>query len=205
MTDYFALLNEPRRPGIDPDSLKSKFLALFAEVHPDRMHNAPAEEKQIANQRHSELNAAYNCLREPKERLQHLLELERGAKPKEVERISSGPMDVFFEVGRLCQQVDVYLAEKARVTSPLLKVQFFEQSQEWTDKLNTLQQKINARRDELISELQTMNRLWESDSNAVTADRQLSLTRLEEIYRLFGYFNRWSQQIQERIVQLSFE
>jgi hypothetical protein len=167
------------------------------------VHNASVEEKQVANQRYSELNAAYNCLREPKERLQHLLELELGAKPKEVERISSGSMDVFFEVGQLCRHVDVYLAEKARVTSPLLKVQLFEESQEWTDKLNSLQQKINARRDGLISELQTMNRFWESASNA--ADRQSSLTRLEEIYRLFGYFNRWSQQIQERIVQLSFE
>jgi DnaJ-domain-containing protein 1 len=203
MTDNFTLLNEPRRPWLDPDSLKRKFLILFAEVHPDRVHNASVEAKQSANQRYSDLNAAYNCLREPKERLQHLLELERGAKPKEVERISSGSMDVFFEVGQLCRHVDVYLAEKARVTSPLLKVQLFEESQEWTDKLNSLQQKINARRDGLISELQTMNRFWESASNA--ADRQSSLTRLEEIYRLFGYFNRWSQQIQERIVQLSFE
>lgn len=205
MTDNFALLNEPRRPWLDPDSLKNKFLALFAEIHPDRLHNASAEEKQVANRCYSELNAAYNCLREPKERLQHLLELERGAKPEEVERISSGRMDVFFEVGQLCRHVDVYLAEKAGVTSPLLKVQLFEKSQEWTDELNSLQRKINARRDELISELKTMNRFWESASNTSAADRQLSLTRLEEIYRLFGYFNRWSQQIQERIVQLSFE
>ena len=26
---------------------------------------------------------------------------------------------------------------------------------------------------------------------------------LEELYRLFGYFNRWNSQIQERIVQLT--
>ena len=30
------------------------------------------------------------------------------------------------------------------------------------------------------------------------------LARLEELYRLFSYFNRWSRQLQERIVRLSF-
>jgi hypothetical protein len=33
---------------------------------------------------------------------------------------------------------------------------------------------------------------------------RLPLGRLEELYRLFGYFARWSEQIQERVVQLSF-
>ena len=27
--------------------------------------------------------------------------------------------------------------------------------------------------------------------------------KIEELYRLFGYFNRWQRQIQERVVQLS--
>ena len=29
------------------------------------------------------------------------------------------------------------------------------------------------------------------------------LKKLEELYRLFGYFNRWNSQIQERVVQLT--
>jgi DnaJ-domain-containing protein 1 len=199
MTDHFALLNEPRRPWVDAAELKAKFLALSAEVHPDRVHNAPETERLAATQRYSDLNAAYNCLREPRTRLQHLLELELGAKPNDIQRIPPGTMDEFFEVGQLCRQVDAFLAEKNRVTSPMLKVQLFEQSQEWTDKLNALQQKINARREIVISELQAMNPLWESGSN-----RKPSLERLEELYRLFSYLSRWSEQIQERIVQLSF-
>ena len=59
MTDYFALLNEPRRPWLDPDSLKKKFLALAAGIHPDRIHNADELEKAEANRRYAELNAAY--------------------------------------------------------------------------------------------------------------------------------------------------
>jgi len=29
------------------------------------------------------------------------------------------------------------------------------------------------------------------------------LSRLEELYRLFSYFNRWNSQVQELVVQLS--
>jgi DnaJ-domain-containing protein 1 len=199
MIDNFALLNEPRRPWIDAGTLKARFLALSCEVHPDRVHNAPETEKQAANQRYSELNAAYNCLRDPKERLQHLLELELGTKPGDIQRIPPGTMDEFFEVGQLCRQTDAFLAEKAKVSSPMLKLQLFERAQEWTDKLNVLQQKINVRREALTVELQMMNSAWESSPENL----QLPLVRLEEIYRLLSYFARWSEQIQERIVQLS--
>ena len=40
MTDYFALLNEPRRPWLDADLLKQTFLTLSAGAHPDKIHSA---------------------------------------------------------------------------------------------------------------------------------------------------------------------
>jgi DnaJ-domain-containing protein 1 len=204
MIDKFALLSEPRSPWGDPEVLKQKFIALSSEVHPDRVHNHSEQEKVAANQRYSELNAAYNCLREPKDRLQHLLELELGAKPKDIQRIPDGMMEEFFEVGKLCKQVDAFLSEKEKISSPLLKVQLFERGLEWTDKLNLLQQKIKARRDTLIGELQSMSSTWTTDASHSNANRQHSLEHLEEIYRLLSYFARWSAQIQERVVQLSF-
>ena len=82
MIDYFTLLNEPRRPWLDAELLKQKFLALSATVHPDRVHNLGEAERAAAQERYTELNTAYNCLREPKERLQHLLQLELGALPR---------------------------------------------------------------------------------------------------------------------------
>ena len=204
MNDNFALFNEPRRPWIDPDSLKQKFLALSAQVHPDRVHQAPETERKAASQRFSEFNAAYNCLREPKERVRHLLELELGAKPADIQRVPAEMMASLFEVGRLCHEVDLFLADNAKVVSPILKVQQFERGQEWTEKLNALQQKIGSRREELLVELKAMNPIWESAATVSAPDRELPLKRLDEIYRLLGYLTRWSAQIQERIVQLSF-
>lgn len=205
MTDAFALLNEPRRPWLEPDGLKQRFLQLAAGAHPDRTHNAPEAEKQKSNERYAELNAAHNTLREPRDRLLHLLELERGSKPSDIQRIPPGTMDLFVEVGQLCRDVDAFIAESAKVTSPLLKVQMFERAMEWTDKLQALQQRINARRDELAAELQRMNTVWESAPPIGSPARAaaLPLERLEQIYRVFSYIARWSEQIQERTVQLA--
>jgi curved DNA-binding protein CbpA len=201
--DYFALLNEPRRPWLDVDALKAKFFELSAAVHPDRVHGASEAAKQGANQRYAELNAAYNCLREPKSRLQHLLELEMGARPKDIQQIPPGTMELFMEVGQLCRAVDNFLTERAPVTSPILKVELFERAQDWTEQLNAVQRKLNARRELLDAELVKMNAAWDTGS---TADRKttLPLAELERLWRDFSYIARWAGQIQERIVQLSF-
>jgi hypothetical protein len=203
MTDYFALLNEPRRPWLEPAALKQKFLALSADQHPDRVAQADEVEKRAATRRYIELNAAYNCLREPKERLRHLLELELGGKPNEIERIPAGLMDVFMEVSRTCRQADAFLVEKSKVTSPLLKVQWFERGQEWTETLNVLRGTIVTHRGKLDQELKELDAAWQ-DVGRDTATRAALLPRLEELYRLFSYFARWEQQIQERSVQLTF-
>ena len=110
-----------------------------------------------------------------------------------------------MEVGQICRDVDAFLAQRGNVTSPLLKVQMFERGMEWTDKLQALQQRINARRDELTGELQQMNAVWESAPAIGLPERAaaLPLERLEQIYRVFSYIARWSEQIQERNVQLA--
>jgi DnaJ-domain-containing protein 1 len=201
MVDYFALLDEPRRPWLDADLLKQKFLVLSASAHPDKIHSASDPEKSAAGKSFAELNAAYHCLAEPKSRLLHLLELELGAKPKDIQQIPAALADLFAEVAAACRAADGFLAEKARVTSPLLQVQMFERSQAWSEKLNQLQQKFGLLREQLTRELKSLDEQW---LPADTTARRACLPKLEELYRLFGYFKRWTNQIQERAVQLSF-
>ncbi len=199
MTDNFALLDEPRRPWIDPEALKEKFLALSAQAHPDRVHQGSEAERRAASGRYAELNAAYNCLREPKDRLRHLLELEQGAKPADIQQVPSEMTDAFFEIGRLYREIDAFLQEKSAAVSPIFKAQLFERGQHWTDQLTVWQQKINTRHEELMRELKDMNAAWESEANR----EKLPLGRLEEIYRLLGYLGRWTGQIRERTGQLA--
>ncbi len=201
MTDNFALLNEPRRPWLDADALKQKFIALSASAHPDKIHSASNAEKSGAAKSFADLNAAYQCLTEPKSRLLHLLELELGAKPKDIQQIPAALADLFAEVATACRSADAFLAEKSKVTSPLLLVQLFERGQDWVEKLHVLQKKLNGLHDQLMSELKSLDAKWISAEGVAGHE---VLAKAVELYRLFGYFNRWNRQIQERVVQLSF-
>jgi molecular chaperone HscB len=69
VTDYFALLGQPRRPWLDMEKLDEKYRELARTTHPDQ---APGEEVATF----TEVNKAYRTLRDPKLRLQHLLTLE---------------------------------------------------------------------------------------------------------------------------------
>jgi len=55
--------------------------------------------------------------------------------------------------------------------------------------------------DQLVEELKSLDRLWTSKTQP--GGRTALLSRLEELYRLFSYFNRWHSQVQELVVQLS--
>lgn len=203
MTDYFALLDEPRRPWLDPSGLKRKFLALSADLHPDRVHNTGAAERAQAQERYAALNAAYQCLREPKDRLRHLLVLEREGNWEQVQNIPSPLMDLSLEIGRTCREADAFLNEKRSATSPLLQVEIFERAQERVEKLMALVKQLDSRRETLMGELMQLDAHWEAGAAAGSTGRQARLMSLEEVYRLLSYYERWSSHLRERIVQLS--
>jgi curved DNA-binding protein CbpA len=202
VTDYFSLLDEPRRPRIEADRLRQKFRRLAADLHPDRIHNAGDAEKAAANRHYASLNAAYVCLAEPKTRLLHLLELERGARPAEIQTIPPALAGLFAGIANVCREVDAFGLERAKVTSPLLKIQWFERAQEWIGRLNSWRQELGGLRGELDARLEHLDQEWLTQ----TEDRKpATLAKLEELYRLFGYFNRWQNQLQERINLLTCE
>ena len=205
MSDAFVLLSEVRRPWLDTDALKARFVAFSREVHPDRVHGAGAVEKEEANRRYAELNAAYSQLREARERLLHLYQLEAGQPPQDIQRIPPGTMDLFVEIGQACRDCDTYLTGRTVSTSPMLKLKQFQEGIVWTEKLQSLQSQVNARREALNTELQAMNAIWEAAPAVGAADRRaaLPLDRLEQIYRSLSYVARWTEQLQERIVRLA--
>jgi curved DNA-binding protein CbpA len=202
--NHFELLDQPRRPWLDPDELKAKFLSLSGSCHPDRVHDASAAEKQSAQDRYAALNAAYNALREPKDRIAHVLQLEQGSKPGDVQKIPSAAMDLFMKIGNTLREVDAFLNQRSQISSPLIRAQSFEKAMDYTDELNQLQQSLNKTRDDLHAELHAMNQAWEvAPKYGTERTGALPLTRLEEIYRALSFLARWTNQVQQRIIQLS--
>lgn len=199
MTDYFSLLQQPRRPWLDPEILKQQFLTLSAAAHPDRFHGRPELECRAANERFSQLNAAHACLREPRDRLRHLLELETGRKPSDLQEIPDVLANLLLEVAALCREADGFLARREAITSPLLRAQNFEQVQQWMDRLNQPQKRIAALQAACLARLRQLDSTWSE-----AGDRKSLLLELEQICRQLGFFARWEGQLQERVHRLMF-
>ena len=177
---------------MDEEELKSKFFALSATVHPDRAHALPETDRTAAHERYTELNTAYNCLREPKERLRHLIELHTGRKPAQVQQVPQPLVDIFFQIGQACREADEFLKRKAAVTSPLLLAGLFEEGQTISERLTNLRQGLAGQQRQLLADLKNLNAEWEQD-----------LARLETIQQTLSYLQRWQAQLQERFVQLA--
>lgn len=202
MSDYFALFDAPRRPWLDAEALKTRFLDLSAETHPDRVHQADAARREAAHRHYADLNAAYRCLCDPKERLAHLLQLELGSKPGDLQEMPAALADIFLEVARLCRQADAFLAEKERTGSPLLQAQWFARGAEWVEKLEAQRAALTTRHEALLEKLKVLDAAWGA-TEAGDAKRSDLLREMEELYRLLSFFARWKAQVQERLVRFA--
>lgn len=199
--DCFALLSQPRQPWLDSDLVKASFLEKSSEVHPDRFHNAPPERRQAAAARFADLNEAHQRLREPKDRLRHLLELERGRKADDIQGAPVGAMELFMKLAELCRHVDAFLTRRGAVSSPMLKAQLFGEGLERVEQLQAAQQSLATRRSELEQQLRDLNHRWLG--NEQPQKPPALLAELEELSREFSFLARWSGQVQERLARLS--
>src|SRR5438046_1855915 len=105
MTDHFAILEQPRRPWLDPESLKDAFHRLSTMLHPDVRGTGDAA-------RFAALNSAYSVLREPASRVRHLLEL---TAPAALAANPPPPIelgDLFVHLAALRRRFDEALAKQ---------------------------------------------------------------------------------------------
>ncbi|HEY0256725.1 MAG TPA: DnaJ domain-containing protein [Candidatus Methylacidiphilales bacterium] len=107
-TNPFALFELEPSPALDGEALKERFARMTSEWHPDKFQQAAAAERTAAEARYAELNRAYQTLIDPRQRLLVLYELTKGEKPRDVQRIPPGTMDLFIEVGQICRQFDQF-------------------------------------------------------------------------------------------------
>ena len=200
--DYFALLEQPRRPWLDLEALQAKFFALSSHWHPDRYHQVSNEEKQKITDRFAGLNAAYHCLRDPRTRLAHLILLETGTGPNEVQTIGKEMMDLSLEIGQACQRADRLHTERVQATSAIRKAQIFQELLMQTERLREITDVLNGRGTELERTIRTMDAEWHAaDLSGNVEQKGLLLQRMEEIYRELSYLHRWAAQTRERVIR----
>jgi curved DNA-binding protein CbpA len=189
MTDYFALLGQPRAPWLDPAALKKAYHRQTLQSHPDTA--TPDRENDFA-----ELNEAYQVLQDPKRRLHHLLSLESGAPASANQVIPQELQELFLLIGALTQRANA-LQEKIRTASntlsrSLLKPQMVELEKEVSD----LRQKNRELIDAANGQLREINSAWGND-------RAGQVVPLSNLYITFAYLGRWSAKLDELAFQLS--
>ena len=65
-------------------------------------------------------------------------------------------------IARNLRDVDSFLREKARITSPLVRVQKMAEGEAYREQLSQLQNQVTAEREKLEQMLQTLNPIWET-------------------------------------------
>ena len=73
--NYFEIFQMPASYQVDTDSLADRYRELQLSVHPDKFADASDQEKRLAVQWATQVNAAYVTLNEPLKRAIYLLEM----------------------------------------------------------------------------------------------------------------------------------
>jgi len=190
----FALFDLEPAPFLDVAALKDRFARDTAESHPDKFAQAPEAERQAVDARYAALNQAYQTLTDPRARLLALYELTKGEKPRDIQRIPPGTMDLFKEVGELCRALDEFLERKRATTGRLERAGLMGEELTLQDSLTTLRMKLEGFSTTMDTELAALDARWRAGDKDLNA--------LEAVYRKFSYVARWRQQLEEREIAL---
>ncbi len=183
MTDYFALLNQPRRPWLDPDQLKQAFHERTLQAHPDAHASSASAEADFAL-----INEAYQTLLDPKRRLQHLLSLA-GNAPARFDTVPEELAQLFPALMDVTQQARQATQTAATATSALSR------SLLTAERLQT-----QRRVDELLRRLQELQAAADTELQSVNVDATADLHRL---YVRYSYLQRWAAQLAEHRAALA--
>jgi curved DNA-binding protein CbpA len=194
MIDYFALLDQPHAPWLDPDKLKDTYHQKTLQAHPDAQTSRPGAD--ATDTTFTSLNEAYQVLQDPKRRLHHLLSLEGAAPSSTDQTVPKQLHDLFPAIGTLTQRANLLL-EKIRATSNALSRSLLTpQILEVQSEAKQMREKIQNLSDASLVALHQINTAW-------TANPAEQIEGLSNLYFTFAYLGRWSAQLDEMMFQLS--
>lgn len=193
MIDYFALLDQPRRPWLDPDELKETYHRKTLQAHPDAQANHAGTD---ATATFTSLNEAYQVLQDPKRRLHHLLSLEEAAPSATDQTVPKQLDDLFPRVGALAQRGRLLLRKVGATSNALSRSLLKPQLMELQKEANNLREEIQQLSDKSLEQLRQINAAWANDPAE-------QIENLSNLYFVFAYLGRWSAQLDEITFQLS--
>ncbi len=178
--DAFAVLDLPRAPWVDAELVKERFHRLGATHHPD----APGG----SGDAFSELNSAWQILRDPAACLRHFLQL---TAPSTLTSAISTPLELgelFMEIAGLKQAINQYLTAKSTASSPLAKALIEPHRLALETRINTARATV---KESLTSTEITLQHA------------ETSITELASILARLTFLTNWQRRLEEDRVRLA--
>ena len=180
MRDLFAVLGEPRQPWVDLEKLEERYKQLSLTTHPDRLA-VPATNDQPF----SGISEAYRVLKDPKQRIQHLLQLEGHAAGKE-NSVPQSLLPLFSQIGDFIARITNLWQRRGESSNAISK--------------SILQAEIIASQREvetLLHDAKELFRQAEEASRSLNDSWRAEPDELAKVYSLFGFLTRWIAQLEE--------
>ena len=187
MPDHFATLALPRRPWLEPESVKDAFHRIGAARHPD----SPGGDAETF----ATVNAAWQALREPATRLRHLLELEYPAALAASAPIPAGLAEDFMRMARLRRSLDDFLRREKAATGALEKALLAGERSTLAQQLNTELAKLEATHQTALADLRALDAGWPTRDETTAAP-------LAALQQQFAFLTKWIGQLREGLFQL---
>lgn len=188
MTDFFALLQQPRLPWLESGPLKEKYHELTRATHPDVARDANGEDFEA-------INEAYRVLADPKLRLQHLLDLE-SASIKTGAALPNDLEAMFLEIAALMQELRSLRGELEKSTNQLGRSLLEPRRMRSLQRAAAIRQRLDSTWLNAMNELQKLSNSW-------NADKMQTLAKLIPLHARLCYLSRWREQLAEVEFQLT--
>jgi len=153
--DYFSFFELPKKLSIDAKALQTKFYELSKKLHPDSYQQATEQEKQIALEKSSILNKAYEIVKDPWLRAGYMLDVENFSKKNMDQKT---PPELLAEMFEIQEHVDTIKEAKR---SPISEEELKLIERDLNESLGEVQSKIKI----IESKLQSVFKEWDADSS----------------------------------------
>lgn len=145
--NYFELFNLPPVFHLDPAKLAKTYQTLQLLTHPDKFATAGERDKRIALQKNAQVNDAYQVLKFPLSRAEHMLEL-RGVELKHEQQTMQDSMFLMQQMQWREQLEEVDSTPDPLSELDALDIEIKQHINEQLEQLENLLSEHNAQSDE---------------------------------------------------------
>ena len=176
---------------LEAEAVKDAFHERAAGEHPDGFGSA----REVAEFAAAEL--AFRTLRDPKLRLQHLLDLEfPGLRTSAPATVPPDLASMFTPAAMVTSRVDSFLGRRNAAGSAVARAMMAGEQLSLRGEVEAWMESLRQREEQLFEELRAVDRFW-------TLAGERDPQKLLLLYQSFSYLSRWIDQARERLFALS--